>query len=558
MDFGQISTLLVLAAGFGVIAKFAKQPLLVGFIFAGLVATYFGWLNDLDGLSALGKIGVTLLLFLVGIEMNMKEISTIGKVALVTGLGQIIFTSLFGFVLSRLLGFPLVSSIYIAVALTFSSTIIIVKLLSEKKDLNSLYGRISIGFLLIQDLVAVLILMFLAGLRSGNTNIISLLLLVLKASVLFGLTWYLSKKILPSIFTKLVGGSYELLFVVSIAWALGVSALVGGPLGFSFEIGGFLAGLSLSNLPEHLGVANKMKPLRDFFLTIFFLTLGSQLLVTEVSGVVLPAIIFSIFVLVGNPLIVLLLMGILGYKKRTSFLASVTVAQISEFSFILMSMGLFLGHVQQTDVTTVVIVGAITMTVSTYLILGAEKIYTKISKFLSVFERTRTNEILTSKDSENLNNHVVIVGCDRTGRSLLKYFTNKGTGVLVVDHNPSVFKNLSSTNTKIILGDALDEEIQDMMGLEKAKIVVCTISSLTESLSILEKIRSLKNKPAFVGSVQTKAEAITLYEKGADYVLVPEIIAGEFLRHVFVSHGVSGERIHKMGKSHFNRLMYSS
>lgn len=556
MDFRYISALLVIAAVFGVLAKSVKQPILIGYLFAGALASYFGFFSSGE-FEALGKIGVALLLFLVGLEMNLSEIPTIGKVALITGLGQITFTSLFGFLISTLLGYSLISSLYIAVALTFSSTIIIVKLLSEKKDLNSLYGKISVGFLLVQDLVAVLILMFLAGFRSGNVGVVSILFLIIKAVGLFTLTWYLSKKILPFFFQKIVGHSSELLFVVSIAWALGISALVGGPLGFSFEIGGFLAGLALSNVSEHLGVASKTRPLRDFFLTIFFLTLGSQLIVDNLGAVLVPAIIFSTFVLIGNPIIVMSILGKLGYKKRTSFLASVTVAQISEFSFILMAMGLSLGHLVGSEVTTIVMVGAITMTVSTYLILGAEKIYSKIKSWLSVFEKQTTNELVVLDMDEELENHIVLIGCDRTGQRLLPFFKNRGHQLVVVDYNPDVFKKLSTDKIKAVLGDATDEEILELLNLGKASMVICTASTLSENISLLENIKSYKKPPTFIGNAQTREDAIKLYEKGANFVLVPEVLAGEFLRHVFLSHGIAHERFKKMGKSHFNRLVYA-
>lgn len=555
MDFGYISALLVVAAVFGIMAKYAKQPILIGYLFAGAVTSYFGFLTGGE-FETLGKIGVALLLFLVGLEMNISEISTIGKAALITGLGQISFTSVIGFLISTLLGYSVITSLYIAVALTFSSTIIIVKLLSEKRDLNSLYGKISVGFLLVQDLVAVLILMFLAGFRSGEVSAFSILYLVFKAVGLFAFTWYLSKKILPSLFQKIVGHSSELLFVVSIAWALGISALVGGPLGFSFEIGGFLAGLALSNVSEHLGVASKTKPLRDFFLTIFFVTLGSQLIVDNLGVVLVPSLIFSLFVLIGNPIIVMSILGRLGYKKRTSFLASVTVAQISEFSFILMAMGLSLGHLTNPAVTTIVMVGAITMTISTYLILGAEKIYPKIKSWLTVFEKHTTNELVVVGD-EKFNDHIILVGCDRTGQRLLPFFKNKAHQLVVVDYNPDIFKKLSQDKIKTVLGDATDEEILKLLNIGASSMVICTASTLSENVSLLKHIKGFKKAPTFIGNAQTREDAIKLYERGANFVLVPEVLAGEFLRHIFISHGVAHERFKKMGKSHFNRLMYA-
>lgn len=555
MSFSQISLLLVVAGFFGILARFLKQPLLIGFLFSGLLLSYLGFIPDHAVLDNLGKIGVALLLFLVGMEMNIRDIKSVGKVALSAGIGQIVFTSGIGFLIALALGFSSLSSIYIAVALTFSSTIIIVKLLSEKDDINSLYGKIAVGFLLVQDFVAVIILMFLAGLRDGNLSFLSVSFLLVKAVLLFMFVWYLSKDILPKLFSKIVGNSQELLFTISIAWALGLATFVGGPLGFSFEIGGFLAGLALSNLPDHLGVSSKTKSLRDFFLTIFFVTLGSQLLISGVSDILPKAILLSTFVLVGNPLIVMLIMGIMGHKSRTSFLASVTVAQISEFSFILMSMGKSLGHVSESELALVILVGAITMTGSTYLILGSEKIYLKLRNILKIFERKVTKESAFEKEID-LRDHVVLVGCDKIGGSILAYFRRHNIDTVVIDFDPSVFTRLVADKINILLGDVTDPEILDAAKIGDSKIVICTIPNMQENLAIINTIKTFKNRPIFIATAVSKQDCIKLYEEGADYVLNPDLIAGEFLRHMFLNHGFSLNRISKMGKSHFNRLVF--
>ena len=333
MDFSQIALIIVVAAAFGIIAKMLKQPLIVGYIFAGMLIGSLGIIQDSESFRSLGNVGVALLLFLLGLEMKLSDIPSIGKIALLTGMGQILFTSIIGFTLANLLGFGLLPSIYIAIALTFSSTIIMVKLLSEKKALSSLYGKISVGFLLVQDFVAILILMFLSGLNTDSLGGGEYILIVIKAIALFVLVWIASKKVLPFLFDKIVGSSTELLFIVSIAWALGVAYFVGDVLNFSLEIGGFLAGISLSNLPEHNQVASRARPLRDFFLTIFFILLGTQLaLAGDILGSVAPALIFSTFVLIGNPIIVMSIMGAMGYKKRTSFMAGLTAVSYTHLT----------------------------------------------------------------------------------------------------------------------------------------------------------------------------------------------------------------------------------
>jgi Kef-type K+ transport system membrane component KefB len=555
MDFSHIAIILVVAAGFGIVAKIFKQPLIIGYLLAGFFLAYFGVIDEAGDLTSLGQIGVALLLFLLGVEMKLSELPSIGKAALITGIGQITFTSLIGYFIAILLGYSSLSSIYIAVALTFSSTIIMVKLLSEKKDLSSLYGRISIGFLLVQDFVAVVILMFLAGLGQGGTDVMKFVLIAVKALILISSVWILSRKILPRFFYKITEGSNELLFIVSVAWALGVAAFVSGPMGFSFEIGGFLAGIALSNLPEHLQIASKTKPLRDFFLTIFFVLLGTKLVISgSILPILAPAGIFSLFVLIGNPFIVLIILGILGYKARTGFLSGLTVAQISEFSLILVAMGASFGHLGEEEVALVVLVGVVTMVVSTYMILGSDKLYKRLRSTLTIFERKSTSEKYLSSPTE-FKNHTVIVGSDNTGKKLVSYFKKLGTTFVVVDFDPRVYEYLYNKSVPVVFGDVEDPEVYDLAGISKSDIVVSTIANLEVNLTLLEELKFLKKKPITIFTAKTHDEAVKLYNKGATYVVVPDVTAGDYIKRVLDIPGMGKKRLTKMGETHNKRLL---
>jgi len=555
MEFGQIALLLVFAAGFGVMSSFFKQPAIVGYLLAGLLMSSLGLLPDAPILESFGQIGVALLLFLLGLEMKLSELPTIGKAALFTGIGQIITTFSFGFIIALLLGFEIVSASYIAIALTFSSTIIIVKLLSEKKDLQSLYGRISVGFLLVQDFVAVVILMFLAGLGQSGGGAFDYLALFLKAAVLLSAVWFLSKKVLPGLVERFVATNSELIFLFSVAWALGIAFFVSEQLGFTIEIGGFLAGLSLSNSPEHLQIAARTRPLRDFFLTIFFVILGTKLGLSDQTLSIIPqAVIFSLFVLVGNPAIVMAVMGALGYKKRTGFMAGLTTAQISEFSLILVAMGLGLGHVTQGDVSLVTMVGVITMTLSTYLIMGSSRVFEAISPYIGFFERKRTKEGVYIKKTD-YKGHIVLLGCDRSGFPIASYLKRKGIyKFVVVDFNPRVFTKLSSEGYNVIFGDIEDPEILDASGLEYAKLVISTTLDYKADLTALEYLKTKNSRANSIFTASEKRYGIKLYEKGATFVVVPESLAGDYVKHLLrVSFSSSG--LVKMGKNHFNRLI---
>lgn len=219
-----------------------------------------------------------------------------------------------------------------------------------------------------------------------------------------------------------------------------------------------------------------------------------------------------------------------------------------------MAMGESLGHVTNNHVALVVFVGVITMSVSTYMILGAERLYANLKDFLKVFERKKTYESAFLQERV-ISDHVVLVGADRTGGGLLPFFKKQKLPYLVIDFNPSVFTRLSAEKTPVLFGDIGDEEIIELAQINKARLVVSTISNLADNLNLLEFIKRLKKRPISIFTAHTKDEAVKYYEKGATYVIVPQAITGVHLRHVFKTYGTSKDRIAKLGKSQFNRLI---
>src|SRR3990167_987082 len=302
--FFQLATVLVLASVFGIIARLLKQPLIVAYIFTGIVISIFAVFKSFDKtfLDVLANFGIAFLLFLVGVELKIEDLKYVGKAAILTGLGQIFFTAFVGFVIISALGFAPVPAIYIATALTFSSTVIIVKLLSEKHDLQSLYGKISVGYLLVQDFVAIVALMFLSGFGAGHgPSIWGLVLILLKGTLFVGLTYVVARYILKYLF-KLTSSSTELLFVSAIAASF-LFASIGALIGFSIAIGAFLSGLAIASSPYRLQISARVKPLRDFFIVIFFILLGTSLSVGASKVLISQILILSLFILIGKPLI---------------------------------------------------------------------------------------------------------------------------------------------------------------------------------------------------------------------------------------------------------------
>ncbi|MBU4492806.1 MAG: cation:proton antiporter, partial [Nanoarchaeota archaeon] len=524
--FVELSVIIIIAVAVGWIMRLLRQPLVIGYILTGIIVSpyFLNIVSSTEAIATFAHIGIAFLLFVVGLNLNPRIIKDVGKVSLITGVGQVIFTSVIGFFIGRLLGFSTIVSMYIAIALTFSSTIIIMKLLSDKGDLETLYGRIAIGFLIVQDLIVILILMVIASIPAGISFTALIFGTILKGFGLLVLLFLIGIYILPLI-TKAIAKSQELLLLFSIGWCLALASFF-YYLGFSMEIGALLAGVTLAMSPYRYEISSKMKPLRDFFIILFFILLGSQMVFANISQYIIPILIFSAFILIGNPLIVMVLMGLLGYTKRNSFLAGLTVAQISEFSLILIALGVSVGHLTNEILSFVTIIGLITIAGSTYMIIYASKIYPYLSKYLGIFERKgkKVDEHRYHKDEIY---DIVLFGYNRIGYSIVKTVQKMKKSLLIVDFNPDVIKRLIARKVPCIYGDVADSEILGRLGLDKAEMVISTVPEEQDNLLLIKKTKDVNKKALIFVTANQVDEALTLYDAGADYVILPHLLGGD-------------------------------
>lgn len=519
--FVQLSIIVVVTVLVAALMHFLRQPLIIGYIIAGIFAgPYLFDIAGSDTLSVLSHLGVALLLFIVGLGLSPSIVRDVGKISVITGIGQVIFTSIIGFLICIALKFNYIESIFIAVALTFSSTIIIMKLLSDKRESESLYGRISIGFLIVQDIIAIFILMAISATSSGNST--PLVFIAAKGLGLIALAVG-AGALIPHV-TKFVARSQEFLLLFSIGWCLALSALF-FYTGFSIEIGALLAGITLSISPYRVEIGSKMRPLRDFFIVLFFILLGSQMQFAHIQTYLPQIILLSLFILIGNPLIVMTVMGMMGYTKRNGFLAGLTVAQISEFSLILIALGVKVGYLKAELLSLITAVGLITIAGSTYLILYANNIYPHISRCLGIFER-KGKKVEESQKSMKKPNSILLFGCDRMGNDLLAAFKIIGKKPLVIDYNPDIVRMLAKKDIDCIYGDANDTEFLEGLGLEKTKMVVSTIPQFETNIMLVNAVIKANPKCIVVPMAHRVNDALELYKKGAAYVILPHFLSG--------------------------------
>lgn len=530
--FAEIAVLLILAASVGFVGIAFRQPLIVSFIAVGLLAgpSVFDIVRSDENIELLSHLGIAVLLFLVGVKLDIKLIRSLGAVSLMTGLGQVVFTSIFGFLIGVSLGLDAVTSLYVAVALTFSSTIIIVKLLSDKREIDSLHGQIALGFLIVQDLVVVLAMIVLSaiGVGAGEGHGAKSIVVVLASGSALIAFVVMFVRYVANPLTEMLARAPELLVVFAIAQAA-IFAAIGDSVGLGKEVGGLLAGISLASTPYRETIAARLAPLRDFLLLFFFIGLGAALDLSLLGTHILAAVVFSVFVLVGNPLIVLAIMGVMGYRKRTGFLAGLTVAQISEFSLIFVAMGVTLGHVSPEALGLVTLVGLVTIAVSTYMITYSHELYALFEPLLGVFERKGAPRELGDAPHEGAERYdVLIFGLGRFGTAIGLRLKARDVRVLGIDFNPASVRRWRALGLKTGYGDATDPEFIAHLPLGAVRWIVSTIPTHPPGLShedarttLLQAVRAAGFTGRIALTSHSTADTQHLLESGADLVLQP-------------------------------------
>lgn len=552
--FNELAAIIALATAVSIIMRMLKQPLIVGYILTGILAgPYFlNILHSHEQIDLFSKIGITVLLFIVGLHMNPRVIKEIGKVSIIAGLGQVVVTTGIGFLLAIILDIERIAAIYIAIALTFSSTIIILKLISDKGDLHKLYGKIAIGFLLVQDIVATFVLLTISSASSAhNTDFpIFALQLILKGLLLFVNLYIIGVYTLPKL-SKFIGGSQELLFLFSLSWGLGLASVF-YILGFSAEIGALVAGVILSMTPFAYEAGSRLKPLRDFFVVLFFIFLGSQMVLENISSLIIPVILFSLFVLIGNPVIMIIIMNLLGFQRKTNFMTGIAIAQISEFSLILATLGFNTGHITQQTLSLITLVGLVTIPGSTYLILYSEKIYQKVEKFLRFIELRK--KIKTESVGDKGTYELLLFGYDRAGEDFVRAFKKLDKSFLVVDFNPESIQKLETQNIPNRYGDAENVEFLEELNMKFTKLVVSTIPDNKVNLLLTKYIRGLNQKTIIIVLTYDRFDAKQLYDTGATYVVVPHYLGARHITNMIARLGLDTSAFKEERDKHFENL----
>ena len=542
--FHEVAALVLAAAVVGALAVRLRQPLIVAFIAVGVLAgpSVLDAVQAEDEIHLLAELGIALVLFVVGLKLDVRVIRDTGSVAVITGGAQVAVTAIIGFGLALLLGLEVAAAAYVAMALTFSSTIIVVKLLSDRREIDELHGRIAVGILIVQDLVVIGAIIALTAIGADSDGSVAehVAWVVLKGVALLAGVALVTRYALTVLLHR-AARTPELLVLGAIAWAVGLAALADA-LGFSSEVGAFLAGVALASTPYRDAIGGRLVPLRDFLLLFFFLDLGANLDLGGLGGQLLTALLLSAFVLLAKPLIIVAVTGRLGYTSRVGFLAGVSMSQISEFSLILAALGLGLGHLDTDGVALITAIALITISLSTYATLYGHELYERLRQPLTLFERRGGPPLFDEPDGGGEQIDIIVLGAGRFGGALLGPLRDAGHRVLAVDFDPRVVEAARAEDQPALYGDAEDPELPAALPLESVRWVVSTVRRREVGLALLHALEHHGYTGHVLLSAHDAEDAENLLARGAHHVLRPyEAAAADAVTSITSTFGTAAE-----------------
>jgi Kef-type K+ transport system membrane component KefB len=555
--FVQIGLVVIAAAIFAYILRLFRQPQLLGYILVGIIITpVLGLITNTSIIEAMSTIGVVFLLFIVGLEMDIKSLKNVARVATFGGLIQVISLFIVGYLIMLFFGSTGLEAAYVGLIIAFSSTMVVMKILSERRELGTLHGRIVVGMLLVQDIIAILALTLLSSVNGFGPLIV--LYALLKFVGILLVAYICGKWIFPFVF-KSAAKNQEILLVTSVAvcflFSLGLHYLE-----LSIAIGAFVAGVTLGNLEYNFQIIAKVKSLKDFFSLLFFVSLGMGISFAVASSMWVLFVVLLLAVLILKPIIIMFICSLFKYTKKPSFLSANALAQVGEFSLILAALGLSLGHISNDLFSIVVAVTIVSIVITPYYIEHNQWFYRILSKPLGFFDYFTTEglEYLPTKVQPK----IVLCGHNRIGYSILKKLNGKNDKrsknnkkqILVVDFNPEIIHLMVTQGYHCIYGDATDDEIIDRMNLSKIKTLISTIPTYKDNLLLIRKTKAVNKKVKIIVTAMDIDVALKLYEHGADYVIMPHFLGGEHVSHLIMKVDEKKVDLTKKKKHHIKEL----
>lgn len=525
----------------GFLAKKLKQSTIIGYLLAGILlgSWLISYFKAAEILTGLAEIGVAFLMFTIGLELSFKRLYRVRDIVLWGGILEILGVIVLGVLILPVFGFDFYSSLFMAAAFSLSSTAVVVKILSEKGELDALHGEIMLGWLLIQDLAVlpmVIILPAVAGVGDGGWG--GLIISVVKAAGFLIIAILLGRKILPFVLGKIADlKARELLLLAVVAICLFL-ALLSAALGLSIALGAFLAGIIISESSERHAVFSQMRPLRDIFSILFFVSLGMFLTPKFLMINLLQILGLSLGVILLKFLIILILIFYLGYHAKTGILVSLGLVQVGEFAFVLASLGMNQGLIDSQIYSLILSVAILTLLATPGLIFIAPKLYLGLRKisqkhFPKIYSRlfTRYDSFKPHAAGLDLENHVVICGYGRVGSWIARALRMIGIPFVVIDYDHQVINKLRENDISALYGDPADIDVLDYAQVEKAKVVVIAIPDEATQEMVVANCQTLNPQVKIISKIHHKGDQSRLRALGVTAIIQPEFEAALSIIH---------------------------
>ncbi|MCW5701792.1 MAG: cation:proton antiporter [Bradyrhizobium sp.] len=520
----------------GLVAHFARQPLILAYLVAGFFIGPFGmgWVKSQESISVISELGLIFMLFMIGLEIDLKKIVRAGPVILFAAGGQLLGGCLLGILFFMGIGLSLgggaFDALYLTVACALSSTVIIVKVLYEKRELDTLPGRITLGVLVLQDIFAILFLAVQPSLANLEVSVI--LLSVARVGALVATALVLSRYVLPKLFHQ-IARRPELLLLGALAWCF-LIAEVAERLHLSREMGSLVAGVSLSTFPYALDVTAKVTTLRDFFITLFFVALGMTIPIPNGSVIAL-ALTIAAFTVVSRVVTTFTPLYLMKQGLRASLLPAINLAQISEFSLVVIQTGITAGHIRTETASAASFAFVVLAVLSTFLMVRSSEITMGL---IGPLKRIGLRDLDHAHHADGGHegghgeaNRIVILGFFRAASALLSQIERQDESLLeqitVIDFNPNVFRTLNERGVHVIYGDISNVDTLVHAGIGKAEIIILSVpDSLlvgANNEKLVRHVRALNPTAKIVATADMLSNVGDLYAAGADYVTVTRL-----------------------------------
>ncbi len=520
--FLQLAAVLAVAAGVSIAMRLMRQPLIIGYILSGIICgpAFLNLIHNHAAFDSFSQIGITLLLFIVGLGLNVGVIRRTGKPVFLVFLLNVLLVGGITYGAGNVLGLSSTETVLLAVAMLFSSTIVVIKSLVDEREQHRLYGQITVGILLLEDLTATLALVFLATAKNGGGSEQLYALIgkgLLLAAVMTFMGWFVMSRLV-----KFFATNQEFLFTFALAWAFSVAAVF-EVAGFSIEVGALFAGVTLASLPYAQEISTRLRPLRDFFLLLFFIGLGGTMTLSGIKGALLPALLLSAIAIFIKPLSVSTGLGLLHYTKQTGFKVASHLSQISEFSIIMMAVAVAEGFATNRLMNILTLTAFITIAISSYLMKYDDDLFRVLARWLSIFER----KSVKLDGGKSPDYKLILFGYHKGGHEFVNTFRDMRKSYVVIDYDPEVIETLERQHIHHAYGDATDYELLEELGISKAEMVVSVLPGHTTNTQLLKYYLSKNPEGIFICHATDYDNAAALYQNGASYVMLPHFIGSE-------------------------------